>query len=147
MISEIREVTVQQEHARRTDKSKIDLSMKNLKVRIDNVVDQHEAAKKLVSHVNDVMKLFLTAEFIQSRLDMHDAIDRGKISLIGCSPPLIGEEGRTPTCGESYPRPIVSAYLKAAIREWFHRQELYRKLIVSVRQTPRTRRFFHRSLR
>eukprot|EP00397_Hematodinium_sp_SG-2012_P019196 GEMP01019714.1.p1 GENE.GEMP01019714.1~~GEMP01019714.1.p1 ORF type:complete len:700 (+),score=150.75 GEMP01019714.1:102-2201(+) len=87
MITNIREELVDEGRVRRMEISKKDVTLKNISRKIDDAFAHFDASKQMLTRVSDVMKLFLIAEDIQSRLDAQDTLDRLSVSLIGSASP------------------------------------------------------------
>jgi len=83
LAAEAREEVEELNRRRKRDKTSSDNELKALKKRLGGVFDNSDAVLKGIEHLYDVIQMMLEGEFIGSSLEMQDAVDKKKISLMG----------------------------------------------------------------
>lgn len=83
LAAEAREEVEELNKRRKRDKSSADNELKALKKRLGGVFDNSDSVKRDVGHIYSVLQTMLKSDLIQCSVEMQDAIDRKRISLMG----------------------------------------------------------------
>jgi len=83
LATEAREEVEELNRRRKRDKTSNDNELKALKKRLGGVFDNSDQVLRAIEHIYNVIQVMLESEFMQSSIEIQDAVDRKRIALMG----------------------------------------------------------------